>query len=78
MTNKTRQTIRDSYVKKQAAKKKASHKPSPSSTAGKTKSYHGGKSTVIDLGHKPSKSASAGAVAKLRKTRTATAPKAKS
>ena len=69
LTDSSRKAARDSYVKKQAAKK---------STAGKTISYFKGKSTVVDLGHEPSKSAIAGAAAKLRKAKAATKPKATS
>ncbi|KKK52709.1 hypothetical protein LCGC14_3102180, partial [marine sediment metagenome] len=46
------------------------------STAGKTVSYFKGKSKVIDLGHKPSQAAIAGAASKLRAAKVATTPKA--
>jgi len=82
---KQRAKIKEHFAKKRAKAKaasapkatpKATTKASPASTAGKTISYFKGKSTVIDLGHKPSKAAIAGAVSALRAAKTATTPKA--
>ncbi len=84
---KHKASVKKHFLAKRLAKAKASnsntadapkHKASPPSTAGKTISYFKGKSTVVDLGHKPSKSAISGAVAKLRKAQAATKPKATS
>lgn len=51
-------------------------KPRPS-TAGKTVTYHGGKSTVVDLGHNPTKSAISKATTQLRTATKTTKPKVK-
>jgi len=51
--------------------------PSIPSTAGKTKTYAGGRSTVVDLGHNPTKDAISKATTQLRKAKKATTPKPK-
>ena len=51
-------------------------KASPAPTAGKTIKYYGGKSTVADLGHNPTKSAISKATTALRAATATTKPKA--
>ncbi len=78
--SKTRTTTQSGWslttgVQKKTQSPKA-RKPSIAPTAGKTIKYHGGKSTVIDLGHNPTKSAISTATTTLRAAKKTTKPKA--
>jgi hypothetical protein len=78
-TGKTQTTTKGGWsittgVQKKTLSPKRKSRPS---TAGKTIKYHGGRSTVIDLGHNPTKSAISTATTKLRSATKTTKPKAK-